>query len=183
MARPSKLTDKQWAAAERRVPPLGAESIRSVAKELGISEGALRKRVNTQVKPINALANQLATAEAEFERLPVSAQVKVRTLADKLKGISDDLASAASHGAATASKLARVANVHAEMLSEVAGDVPSPDDLRGIAALTNLANQAGALGMGLIAATKGAEPPPPGNGQAKLLTDDELAAIIANGGA
>lgn len=43
MARPSVLTDKQWADIEKRVPPLGTESIRSVAREYKVSEGVIRK--------------------------------------------------------------------------------------------------------------------------------------------
>lgn len=183
MARPSKLTEKQWTEIERRVPPAGNESIRSVAKEYGVSEGVIRKRVKTHTKPINALANQLAAAEMELEKLPLSTQCKVRTLADSLKGISENLAGAAEYGAMTAHKLAKVAHIQAAKISEHENDPVRPDDLKGIAALTNLANQASNIGIGLIAATKGQVKADSIPDSAKLLTDDELAAIIANGSA
>lgn len=153
MARPSKLTDKQWAEIEKRVPPLGNESMRSVAKEYGVSEGVIRKRVKTQTKPANELANQIARVELEFERLPIKTQVKVRTLADRLKGISEHLADAGERGAMTAHRLSSIANTEAMKIDEV-NPLESMESLKGIAALTDLANKASTIGLNLLAANK-----------------------------
>ena len=79
MGRPSRFTEKQWSTIEKRV--LDGESIRSIAREYGVSEASIRKRVKTKTKPVKELANQLAKAELELERLPLSTQVKVLTLA------------------------------------------------------------------------------------------------------
>ncbi|MDP4114396.1 MAG: Hin recombinase [Bacillota bacterium] len=152
MARPSKLSEKQWAEVEKR--HLAGESMRSLASEFGISEAAIRKRVSTRTNEIKEVAAQLVEAEQRFLSLPVSSQISARTLADELKAISSNLASAASYGAATAHKLAKVAHIQANKLSELEEDTPNSDSLRGIAALTNLANQASNIGMGLIAANK-----------------------------
>ncbi|HET8688146.1 MAG TPA: hypothetical protein VFM18_16040 [Methanosarcina sp.] len=110
MARPSALSPKKWEELIKRVPPLGTESIRSVAKEYGISEGAIRKRVNTHEKPILNLANQIAATETEFEKLPFSTQVKVRNLADEIKGMQFDLASAGKLNAQTAKMFSQAAH-------------------------------------------------------------------------
>lgn len=181
MGRPSKLTEKQWAEIEKRA--LSDESIRSLAREFEISEAAIRKRIGARTNEIKEVAAQIVATEQRFSALPVSSQISARTLADEMKAISSNLASAASYGAATAHKLARVANIQANKISEFKEYEPSPDSLRGIAALTNLANQAGNIGLGLIAATKGQVKPDNISDRAKLLTDDELAAIITNGSA
>lgn len=166
MARPSKLTEKQWAEVEKRVPPLGTESMRSVAKELGISEGVIRKRVKTHTKPVNALANQIAAAELEFESLPINTQVKVRTLADRLKGISEHLGGAGELGAMTAHRLSALANSEVQKVDDV-NPLESMESLKGVAALTDLANKASVIGLNLLAANKdmmkglGAETPEP----------------------
>jgi len=110
MARPKALSEKKWEEVIKRVPPLGTESIRSVAKEYGISEGTIRKRVNTHEKPILALANQIATAEIEFESLPINTQVKVRNLADEMKGMNVDLASAGKLNAQTMRMFSKAAH-------------------------------------------------------------------------
>ena len=155
MGRPSKLTEKQWAEIEKRVPPLGNESMRAVAKELGVSEGVIRSRVKTRTKPETSLANQIAMAELAFESLPINTQVKVRTLADRLKGISENLAGAADLGAQTANKLALVANAQALKIDETKplgeADV---ETLKAVVAMTNAANGAAQIGLNLLASNK-----------------------------
>lgn len=94
MARPKALSEKKWEEVIRRVPPLGTESIRSVAKEYGISEGTIRKRVNTHEKPALILANQIAATEEAFENLPLNTQVKVRALVDEIRQMNTNLATA-----------------------------------------------------------------------------------------
>lgn len=179
MARPSKLTEKQWAEIERR--HLKGEKTSVLAKEYKVGVQTIRDRVTVKNTEIKEVADQIVKAEQRFASLPVSVQVSVRTLADELKAISSNLASAASYGAATAHKLAKVAHIQANRMSELEDDEIQPEQLKGIAALTNLANQASNIGLGLIAATKGQTKSDNVPDQAKLLTDDELAAIIANG--
>lgn len=159
MARPSKLTEKQWTEIERR--HLAGESMRSLAAEFRISEAAIRKRVSARTNEIKDVAAQLVEAEQRFMALPVSSQISARTLADELKAISGNLASAASYGAMTAHKLAKVAHIQAAKISEHERDEVRPDDLKGIAALTNLANQASNIGLGLMVANKDFKEDPP----------------------
>jgi uncharacterized coiled-coil protein SlyX len=151
--------------------------MRSVAKELGITEGAIRRRVNTQIKPINRLANQLAAAELELEKLPLRTQTKVRVLADRLKGISDHLAGAAEHGAQTAHHLAAMASTQSAELDPDKTLEENAPVLKSVMALTEGANRAAQIGLGLLAANKGKEAEPPKS--TVDLTDDELLAIAS----
>lgn len=151
MGRPSKLTDKQWNEVEKRV--LSGESVRKIAGEFKIAEGAIRQRVKTHTKPIKELANQMARVEAEFERLPLSTQVKVRTLADDLKGISQHLASAANYGAMTAHRLSAIAHVESSKIDDTA-PLENIEALKGISALNKMANEAAGIGLNLIRANQ-----------------------------
>jgi hypothetical protein len=178
MARPHKITEKQWTEIEKRIPPAGGESVRSVAKEYGVSEGVIRKRVKTHTKPINELANQIARTELEFERLPINTQVKVRTLADRLKGISEHLAGAAEMGAMTSHRLATIANTEVQKIDE--SDIAaSEQQIKTVAALTELANRASVIGVGLLAANKEQMKDLPKDSNLRTLTDAELAEIAS----
>jgi hypothetical protein len=152
MARPSKLTPKQWNEIEKRI--LGGEAVRKLAREYGISDTAINKRLSLQTKPVKKVANQLAAAELAMESLPVCLQVKVRTLADEMKDISTHLAGAARFGAMTSHKMAIIANAEAEKV-----DVEAPDksiqQTENIARYTALANEAAKTGLNLLAANKG----------------------------
>lgn len=152
MARTSKLTDKQWAEIERK--HLDGVAARVLGREYGITDTAIRKRINSHTKPIKELANQMAAVEVAYENLPVSSQVKVRNLADVLKGISHHLGAAAEHGAATAHKLATIARAQAEAIRTDADT--NSDALRSVAALTGVANEAAKIGLNLLAANKDA---------------------------
>ncbi len=157
MARPSKLTPKQWGDIEKRV--LGGEPVRKLAREYGLSDTAINKRLSLQTKPVKRVANQLAAAELAMESLPVGLQVKVRNLADELKDISTHLAGAARFGAMTSHKLAIIANSEAEKVDD-SEPMKTVEQLRNVGALTNLANEAAKTGLTLLAANKGAPQTP-----------------------
>ncbi len=155
MARPSKLTDKQWSDIERR--HLKGEKMRALAKEYGISEGAIRARVSTQNFEIKQVVNQVVEAEQRFNALPVSAQVSARSLIDELKAISFHLASAGKYGAMTSHRLSGIANAQVEKIDD---DEPlgpeSLETLKGISALTRLANDSSMIAVNLLNANKDA---------------------------
>ncbi len=95
MARPSKLTEKQWAEIERR--HLAGEGVRDLAKEYKIAPSNISKRVSKQTQQQKEVANQLAAAEMNFSRLPVSQQIATRKLADEIKFRDENMVSAAIH--------------------------------------------------------------------------------------
>jgi len=153
MGRKSALTPEQWAEIKRRL--LEGESGRSLAKEFGVSETAIRKKVSSQVSEIKSVANQLATAQTALSKLPVSSQVSAQTLAQRLMSISDHLASAADYGAATAHRLAGIAHAKAQEIDDAQPlNEESVGALKGIAALTRLANESSEIGVNLLRANK-----------------------------
>jgi hypothetical protein len=151
----SKLSEKQWTAIEKRIAPAGTESTRSVAKEFHITEGAIRRRMNTHTLPIKKLAIQLVAAENAIENLPIATQVKVRTMADTLKGISHNIAEAAEYGAMTASKLAKIANKQSEQIDGEASLDTNEGALKSVMAISAGANRAAEIGLNLLSANKG----------------------------
>lgn len=151
MGRPSALTEKQWAEIQSRI--LAGEPVRVLAREYGVSDTALHKRLSLQVKLIKDVAQHVVAADAMFAALPVSLQVPTRSLIEDLKGISLHLAGAAKFGAATSHRLAGIANAQVAKIDD-SNPMESQEVLQGISALTKMANEAGAMGMGLIAANK-----------------------------
>ena len=139
MGRKSKLTEKQWEEIERRL--LDGEPGRQVAEEFGINESAIRKRLGAQIKKIKNVANQIVEAETSCAKLPFAAQIRARTLADRLKSISEHLAGAAEYGAATSHRLSGIANAQVAKIDDIDPlNEKSLESLKGIAALTKLAN-------------------------------------------
>ena len=149
MARPSKLSPEQWLEVERRV--IDGESIRSLAREFGVSEGAIRQRVSTQTTRVKNVAQKLAEAQSALAELPIRQQYTAISLADKLRNISDNLAAAAQYGAQTAHRLSALANSE---VAKVDDPLKSVDSLKGVAALTKLANDSAGIALNLMAANK-----------------------------
>lgn len=152
MARPSKLTEKQWAEIQRRY--LAGEKVRALAREFGVSEGAIRARVVAQCAEIKEVAHQIVATEERFSALPVSAQVSARTLANELREISSHLASAAKYGAMTAHRLSSIAHQQTDKIDEAADINENAGAIKAVMALTRGANDAATIGLNLLAANK-----------------------------
>lgn len=148
MARPSKLTDRQWGEVGRRITE--GESMGKLAKEYKVGVSTISERFGGKSENIRNLATSLVTLEQEIESLPVSEQRSVMSLADRLKGISNGLAKAANHGANVSAKLAELAEKRMKTI-----DQDSPvDDLKPVAAFMETANRAGSMGIGMLQANK-----------------------------
>lgn len=149
MVFPTKITPDQWAEIERRAAT--GESLNAIAADYGVSSTALRKRgikVSTFSK-VREVAGRLAAAQDEVAALPPRGQHLAVSLADELRAISSNLASAARYGSATAQRLAQAAHQqveHAEVLDE--------GTLRSVAMVTRTANEAGQLGVQLLKANE-----------------------------
>jgi hypothetical protein len=63
------------------------ESMRALAKEYKVTEGTIRHRVNTHLKPMLDVAKQLAEAELVKEAFSIITQGKIRSLTDELIGM------------------------------------------------------------------------------------------------
>ena len=154
MARPSKLTPEQWLEIERRLA--AGEGVRDLAREFGVSPAAVSKRgVSKQSKQVNAVAKQLASAQTALAALPVPQQYVAMSLADKLRSISGDLAAAAQYGAKTAHRLSALANSEVAKVDD-AEPLESVESLKGVAALTKLANDSASIALNLLSSNKDA---------------------------
>lgn len=151
MARPSKLTPDQWKEVERRV--IAGDPIRAVARDFGINEAAIRQRVSTQTPRVKMVAEKLAEAQTALAELPVHQQYVAVSLAEKLRNISDNLAAAASYGAQTAHRLSALANSEVAKVDD-AEPLASVENLKGVAALTKLANESATIALNLLSANK-----------------------------
>lgn len=153
MARPSKLSPAQWAEVDKR--RLEGESRRSLAREFGISEAAIREREEKhgRVETVQKVAAKIVDAEASLAALPVAAQVSAHNLAAKLRNISASLASAAELGAATAHRLQALANTEVAKVDD-AQPMQSLENLRNVGVLAKLANDSAAIALNLVAANK-----------------------------
>lgn len=153
MGRPSKLTDAQWEEIGKRL--LKGESAFALAKEFGVDRAAITRRFSQRNATIKATASKLVEAERAMSFLNVAEQIAARSLADDLKAISEHLAGAARFGAATAHRLSGIAHGKAAEIDDAKPlNDESINSLRGIAALTKLANDASEIGVNLLRANK-----------------------------
>lgn len=168
MGRKSSLTPEQWVEIERR-HLVGGESINSLALEFGVNESSIRRKIKPNKaelpngeKPLRTLALEKAEADLrsrqiaeEIAVLPIARQNIVVDLAQQFTEISTHLASAARYGAATAHRLAGIANEQAGKIDDADPlSVESVTVLRGISALTKMANDASEIGVNLLRANK-----------------------------
>lgn len=168
MGRKQALTPDQLLEAERR-HFIGGESLNSLAKEFGVNESTLRRKIKpnkaegeTGPKSLLELATDKARADAsakqiaeQIAELPISRQQLVNDMARRLSNISEHMAGAAEFSAATAHRIAGIANAKVLEIDDAAplgGE--SLESLKGIAALTELANKAAHIPLNLLAANK-----------------------------
>lgn len=152
MGRPSKLTPAQWAEIDRRLTE--GEGVRALASAFGVSPATISKRgVSKQSKQVAAVAKQVAEAQTALAELPVAQQYNALSLADKLRSISSSLASAAELGAKTSHRLQALANSEVSKVDD-ADPMASLEALKGVSALTRLANDSSHIALNLLAANK-----------------------------
>lgn len=166
MGRKSVLTPEQWAEIERR-HLVDGESINSLAKEFGVNEGTIRKKIYPNrserpkaEKPLSDLAREKVEADKRVKdisekiaELPISRQQIVNDLARKLTNISEHLASAAEHSAASSHRLSILANQQLEKVDDV-NPMASMAELGLAVTLQKMANASSEIGLNLLRANK-----------------------------
>ncbi|MCH4572244.1 helix-turn-helix domain-containing protein [Achromobacter xylosoxidans] len=153
MGRPSKLTEAQWEVIGKRL--LAGESTSALAREFGVSKGAISTRFSKRTETIKAVANQLVAADRAMANLNVSEQIAARSLADDLKAVSEHLAGAARYGSATAHRLLGVAHGKVAQIDDADPlNAASVEAMKGIAAMTRLANESSEIAVNLLRANK-----------------------------
>ena len=166
MGRKSSLTPEQWAEVERR-HLIDGQSVNSLAKEFGINEAAIRRKINpkksegkSHEKSLRLLAAEKIEAEKVLQgisesvsSLPMVRQRTFNALVEKLTTISHNLADAASYGASTAHRLAAMANSHLDKVDGVNPEA-SIETLKTVSALTKMANDSSEIPINLLRANK-----------------------------
>lgn len=150
MSRPPALSPLQQAEVRRRLAE--GEGVRALAREFGVGPATIQ-RLTEQSKQVRNVAEQVAAAQTALAALPVAQQHQALSLADKLRSISDNLAAAAMHGAATAHRLNALANAEVAKVDD-AEPLQSLEALKGVGVLSKLANESAAVALNLLAANK-----------------------------
>lgn len=183
MGRKSKLTEKQWEQIGQRL--LAGEKPAELAKEYGIDRAGIHRRYSAQIATVKTVANQIVAADVALKSLPIAQQIQAVTLADDLRAISTHLAGAAKYGAATAHRLSGIANAKVQEIDDAAPLSPeSIEALKGVSALTRLANDASNIGVNLLAANKetvkriNEAPPETAFGGEPLTAEDAYKRLI-----
>lgn len=151
----SKLTDKQWHEIIKR--KLAGEETRPLAREFGVSDTAIHKRVGLQCKQIKEAAECLVTAERKLSEIPVGLQIETLNYASGLRAMSGNMLESAIDSSATSKKLARMARVCMDKLK----DDPGEEDMEGhlltlkaVDYMQTTANKANVIPMNLLLANK-----------------------------
>lgn len=180
MGRPSKLSPDQWRELERRLN--AGESATVLSREFDVSQGLISQRFSKISKEVKKTAEAIAESQNMLAVLPVAQQYQAISLAEKLRNISTNLASAAEYGAATAHKLQAIAHAQVKKIDE-ADPMNSQEQLQAISALTRISNDSARLGTDLINANKATSIPPeqvtPVMTGIKGLSDGELDQMHA----
>lgn len=163
--RPRAFTDQQIAEATHR-HFIGGESVNALAKEFGVAESVLRRRIKPNGKaehnPLIELANEVVLVERQKQNLaekmaflPTYEQKAVFDISRAMLNITESLAGAAELGAATSKKLMEIA--HAQ-LGKINPQDPmdSQEHLQSISALTTMSNNAAQIPLAVIKANAGA---------------------------
>ena len=181
MGRPSKLSPDQWREVERRLN--AGESAAVLSREFGVSQPVISNRFSKVSKEVRKTAEAIAESQNMLAVLPVAQQYQAISLAEKLRNISSNLASAAEYGAATAHRLQAIAHAQVQKIDD-ADPMNSQEQLQAISAMTKISNDSAKLGTDLINANKGAtEPQPPAQSTFTVdpskLSNAALAEIMA----
>lgn len=166
MGRKSAFTPEQWAAIEHRHIVDGV-SLCALAKEYGVNESSLRRRIGAKINAEESVKDELrdlaarkARSDIEAEKisrevaeLPVVRQMIVNDLARKLSSISNHVASSAEYMASTSHRLSGIANSLMDKVDDVEPE-KSVDVLQKAAVLIRLSNDAAHIPLTLLKANQ-----------------------------
>lgn len=178
--RPSALTPNQQDQIRARLA--AGEGVRPLAAEYGVGKATIG-RLSGHTGRVREVAQKIAHAQSELATLPISSQHQAVSLAEKLREASQNIASAACYGAATAHRLSAIANAQAQKLDD-AEPFGDGDVLRNIHGLTKMANDASVVAMGLLSSNKDAaaaaqkEQPPAPSFDPKKISSGALQELL-----
>jgi hypothetical protein len=152
MGRKPRITEDKW--IEVKEARLSGMPFAALSKKFGISKTRIIDKIGDRSTKIKNAAESLKCVIDEIDSLPIEDRGSVVNLANELREISSNLASAARYGSVTAEKLAKLAAHKAINIQE---DVDLEDcdrSLKVVLALTRTANEASSIGMGLVSTNK-----------------------------
>lgn len=178
MGRKSKLTESQWEEIRKRL--IMGEKMSALAREYAVGVSRISERFSEKINELKTVAERVVKAEDaiktvhnEVMAMPISERIAVLALADDMRIISTHLSGAARYGAATAHRLAAIANSQVEKIDDV-NPMESQEVLQGISALTKMSNEAAKTGLDLIMASK--KDPMPNANDANKITGFRVVA-------
>lgn len=148
--RPPALTPGQQDEVRRRLA--AGETAKALAVEFKVGRATIQRLSGVSVT-VRKVAETVAAAQTALASLPVQQQHMALSLAEKLRSISDNLASAAEYGAKTAHRLQALANSQVSKVDD-ADPMKSVGQLRDVGVLTKLANESASIALNLVAANK-----------------------------
>jgi len=146
------LSKDDWINIKSRLNK-GEKAI-DLAKEFGVTRGAISKRFSQQQKTVKFIAKQIVETERSIQAQPIGIQIEAITMANELMAISAHMASGAKYHAMNFSRLAGVAHQKVTALDELHLDV---DALGEIRTLTIMSNESAKIPIELIKANKDAQ--------------------------
>jgi hypothetical protein len=179
--RPPSLTPAQQLEVQARLA--AGETASALAVEFKVGRATIQ-RLSGVSGTVRKVAEKVVEVQAALAALPVAQQHQALSLADKLRSISDNLAAAAMHGAATAHRLNALANAEVAKVDD-AEPLQSLESLRGVGVLSKLANESAAVALNLLAANKptveriNAPPAPTTTIDTKKLSPQALQELLA----
>jgi hypothetical protein len=148
--RPPALTPAQQQEVQRRLA--AGEGVRALAAEYKVGKATIG-RLAGHAGHVRKVAEKLAEAQNALAALPLVHQHTALNLAEKLRSISDNLASAAELGAKTSHRLQALANSQVAKVDD-ADPMKSIAELRDVGVLTKLANDSASIALNLLSANK-----------------------------
>lgn len=149
----SDLTQKDWDNIE--LAYFGGQSMNSLAKKYGVSEGTIRHRLKgKKLSKVENAATKVVEARLAVSELPEALRLKVDTIADARMRILEAMAMSCELGAKTAYKLSQIANIKASKLDDESPDV---DEIKMVHGLMETSNKAAYQSLEVMKATKGME--------------------------
>jgi len=148
--RPKKeLTEAQWKDIVRRAIIDGVTPY-ALGKEYGVPASTIRSRLKGEkIAPIVPVANQLASAATEMQKMDSFAQALTFSLSHRLCNISNDLAEIGELGTGTGKTLFAIA-ASQKLKINIDDPMESQEVLQAIGALTELGNKSAIIGREML---------------------------------
>lgn len=145
------ISDATWTDVIRRFIVMG-ESASALAREIGVTEGAVRSRASTKRYEVKELANQMVEVERKYNAYDRTTKTLIDDMAAQLRAVSSNLTRAAIASSDTSAKLSLIVN---RQVSKINPEDPleSEDILKTISGMTKMANDASVIGVALINAS------------------------------